>query len=94
MEGMSSGGVASDWYRALYSNPPCNQRRTHTHTMTTAARILSPIVGVKYVHQRNESKRKRDVAFSKNTTHSLNKEMIVRHVIDGIHNNKKNIGTP
>jgi hypothetical protein len=30
MEGMSSGGVASDWYRALYSNPPRNLRLTHT----------------------------------------------------------------
>jgi hypothetical protein len=33
MEGMSSGGVASDWYRALYSNPPRNSRPTHTHTL-------------------------------------------------------------
>ncbi len=32
MEGMSSGRVASDWYCALYSNPPCNRRPRHTHT--------------------------------------------------------------
>jgi hypothetical protein len=32
-------------------------------TMTTATRILLPIAGVKYTHQCNESKRKRDVAF-------------------------------
>jgi hypothetical protein len=32
MEGMSSGRVASNWYRALYSNPPRYRRPTHTHT--------------------------------------------------------------
>lgn len=31
---------------------------------------------------------------SKNTTLSLEKEMIVWHVKDGIHNNKRNIATP
>jgi hypothetical protein len=30
MEGMSLGGVASDWYRALYSNPPLTGGQ-HTH---------------------------------------------------------------
>jgi hypothetical protein len=34
MEGMSSGRVASDWYRALYSNPPRNRRPRHTHINT------------------------------------------------------------
>jgi hypothetical protein len=28
---MSLGGVASNWYRTLYSNPPRNRRPTHTH---------------------------------------------------------------
>jgi hypothetical protein len=30
---MSSGGITSDWYCTLYSNPPRNHRPTHTHTM-------------------------------------------------------------
>ena len=38
MEGMSSGGVASDWYCARYRNPPCNRRPRHTHTHASAAR--------------------------------------------------------
>jgi hypothetical protein len=58
-------------------------------TITTAARILSPIAGVKYVYQRNEKKRKREIVMIENTTLSLNKGMIIRHVNDGIHNNKK-----
>jgi len=33
MEGMSLGGVASDWYCARYSNPPRNRRPRHTHTL-------------------------------------------------------------
>ncbi len=63
-------------------------------TITTVARILSPIAGVKYVHQRNEKKRKGEIVMIENTTLSLNKGMIVRHVNDGIHNNKKDIATP
>ena len=63
-------------------------------TITTVARILSPIAGVKYVHQRNEKKRKREIVMIENTTLSLNKGMIVQHVNDGIHNNKKDIATP
>jgi hypothetical protein len=60
-------------------------------TITTAARILSPIAEVKYVHQRNEKKRKRKIVMIENATLSLNKGMIVRHVNDGIHNNKKDM---
>ncbi len=33
--------------------------------ITTAARILLPIAEVKYVHERNENKRKREVAMTK-----------------------------
>ncbi len=44
MEGMSSGGVASDWYRARYSNPPCNQRPRHTHTHPSLLQIKYPSV--------------------------------------------------
>ena len=35
-------------------------------TITTAATVLSPLARVKYVHERNENKRKREVAMSKN----------------------------
>jgi hypothetical protein len=38
MEGMSLGGVASDWYCVRYRNPPCNRRPRHTHTHASAAR--------------------------------------------------------
>jgi hypothetical protein len=57
------------------------------NTITIAARILLPIAGVKYVHERNENKRKWEVAMSKNSSYSLQKEMIVRHVIEGQNNN-------
>jgi hypothetical protein len=63
-------------------------------TITTAARILSPIAGVKYVHERNENKRKQEVAMSKSPSLSLQKEMIVRHVTDGRNNNKHDTDTP
>ncbi len=33
MKRMSLGGVASDWYHVLYSNPPRNHRPTHTNTL-------------------------------------------------------------
>jgi len=52
-------------------------------SITTAATVLSPIAGVKYVHERNENKRKREVAMSKNLSYSLQKEMIVRHITEG-----------
>jgi hypothetical protein len=63
-------------------------------TITTAARILSPIAGVKYVHQRNENKRKREVAMSKSPSLSLQKKMIVWYVTDGRKNNKHDTNTP
>jgi hypothetical protein len=63
-------------------------------TITTAARILSPIAGVKYVHERNENKRKWEVAMSKSPSLSLQKEMIVWHVTDGRNNNKHDTNTP
>ena len=63
-------------------------------TITTAATVLSPIARVKYVHERNENKRKREVAMSKNSSYSLEKQMIVWHVTEGKNNNKHDIGTP
>jgi hypothetical protein len=64
------------------------------NTITTAARILLPIAGVKYVHERNENKRKREGAMSKKLTYSLQKEMIVQHVIEGQNNNEHDTNTP
>ena len=64
------------------------------NTITTAARILSPIAGVKYVHDRNENKRKLEVAMFKNSSYSLPKEMIVRHVTENQNNNKLYSVTP
>jgi hypothetical protein len=63
-------------------------------TITTAARILLPIAGVKYVHERNENKRKWEVAMSKSPSLSLQKEMIVWHATDGRNNNKHDANTP
>ncbi len=62
--------------------------------ITKAAGILSPIAGVKYVHERNENKRKREIAMSKNSLYSMQKEMIVRHVTEGKNNNKHVVDTP
>ena len=64
------------------------------NTITKAAGILSPIAGVKYVHERNENKRKREIAMSKNSLYSMQKEMIVRHVTEGKNNNKHVVDTP
>ncbi len=53
-----------------------------------------PIAGVKYVHEQNENKRKREVAMSKSPSLSLQMEKIVRHVTDGRNNNKHDTNTP
>jgi hypothetical protein len=63
-------------------------------TITTAARILLPIDGVKNIHERNENKSKWEVAMSKSPSLSLQKEMIVWHVTDGRNNNKHHTGIP
>ena len=63
-------------------------------SITTAAMVLSPIAGVKYVHERNENKRKWEVAISKYLSYSLQKEMIVRHITEGKNNNKHDTSTP
>ncbi len=63
-------------------------------TITTAARILLPIAGVKYIHEWNENKKKREVAMSKSPSLSLQKEMIDWHVTDGRNNNKHDTHTP
>ncbi len=63
-------------------------------TIPTAARILLPIAGVKYVHERNENKMKWEVAMSRSPSLSLQKEMNVWHVTDGRNNNKHDTSTP
>ncbi len=50
MEGMSSKGVASDWYRTRYSKPPCNQRPRHTHTVSGAIKELANITMNPHLH--------------------------------------------
>jgi hypothetical protein len=57
-------------------------------TITAAAKNLSPIPGSKYVHQRNETKRKWEISLSNNSTPTPGEEMIVRHV-KAIKNNNK-----
>ena len=63
-------------------------------TITAAAKNFSPISASKYVHQRNEAKRKWDVELSNNTTLNPGEEMIVRHVKAIFHNNKMVDATP
>ncbi len=63
-------------------------------TITAAAKNLSPISGSKYVHQRNETKRKQEIEVSNNTTLNPEEEMIVRHVKAIKHNNKMVDVTP
>jgi hypothetical protein len=57
-------------------------------TITAAAKNLSLIYGSKYVHQRNETKRKWEIALSNNTTLTPGELMIVRHVTAIKHNHK------
>jgi hypothetical protein len=63
-------------------------------TITAAAKNLSPISGSKYVHQRNETKRKWEIELSNNTTLTPGEEMIVWHVKAVKHNNKMVDVTP
>ncbi len=39
MEGMSSGRFASNWYRALFSNPLITWRPIHTHTFHVGSQV-------------------------------------------------------
>jgi hypothetical protein len=54
------------------------------NTITTAARILSPIAGVKFVHDRNKNKRKLEVAMFKNLSYSLPKESEVVNIMSKV----------
>jgi hypothetical protein len=49
-------------------------------TITAAAKNLSPISGSKYVHQRNETKRKQEIELSNNTTLTPGEEMIQKAI--------------
>ncbi len=62
--------------------------------ITAVAKNLSPISGSKYVHRCNETKRKREIELSNNTTLTPGEEMIVRHVKAIKHNNKMVDVTP
>jgi hypothetical protein len=63
--------------------------------ITAAAKVLSPVPGIEYVHHRKECKRKQDMLFSKSSTLSPGEELIVQYVKESRHkNNQKNIRTP
>jgi hypothetical protein len=57
-------------------------------TITAAAKNLSPIPGLKYVHQCNETRRKWEIALSNNSALTPGEEMIDQHV-KAIKNNNK-----
>jgi hypothetical protein len=57
-------------------------------TITAAAKNLSPISGSKYVHQRNKTKRKWEIALSNNMMLTPGELMIVGHVTAIKHNHK------
>ena len=63
--------------------------------ITEAAKVLSPVPGIKYVHHRKECKRKQEILFSKSSTLSHGEELIVQYVKDSQHkNNRQNNWTP
>ena len=63
--------------------------------ITAAAKVLSPVPGIEYVHHRKECKRKQEILFSKSSTLSPGEELIVQYVKESQHkNNQKNIRTP
>ncbi len=62
--------------------------------ITAAAKVLSPVSGVNYVHHRKECKRKQKILFSKSSTLSPGEELIVQYLKDSQHNNQKNNRTP
>jgi len=63
--------------------------------ITAAAKVLSPVPGIEYVHHRKEYKRKQEILFSKSSTLSHGEELIVQYVKDSQHkNNQKNNRTP
>ena len=63
--------------------------------ITAAAKVLSPVPGIEYVHHRKECKRKQEILFSKSSTLSPGEELIVQYVKDSQHkNNQQNNRTP
>jgi hypothetical protein len=59
--------------------------------ITAAAKVLSPVPGIEYVHHRKECKRKQEILYSKSSTLSPGEELIVQYVKDSQHkNNQKN----
>jgi len=63
--------------------------------ITAAAKVLSPVPGIEYVHRRKECKWKQEILFSKSSTLSPGEELIVQYVKDSQHkNNQENIRTP
>ena len=63
--------------------------------ITAAAKVLSPVPGIEYVHHRKECKRKQEILYSKSSTLSPGEELIVQYVKDSQHkNNQQNNRTP
>jgi hypothetical protein len=63
--------------------------------ITTAANVLSPITGIKYVHQRKECKRKQEIlTTTTSSTLSPGEELIIQHMKDIQHINQNDYGTP
>ena len=57
--------------------------------ITAAAKVLSPVPGIEYVHHRKECKRKQEILYSKSSTLSPGEELIVQYVKDSQHKNNR-----
>ncbi len=56
---------------------------------TTVAKMLSPVSGIKYVHDRKECKRKWEILSTNSSTLSPGEELIVQHMKDSQHNSSQ-----
>ncbi len=63
-------------------------------SITTAAKILSPVSGIKFVHDHKECKRKQEFLSTKSSILSSGEELIVHHMKDSQQNSQKEKRTP
>jgi hypothetical protein len=63
-------------------------------SVTTAAKIMPPVSGIKYVHDCKECKRKWEMLSTKCSILSPGEDLIVHHMKDSQHNSQKEKGTP
>jgi hypothetical protein len=73
MEGMSSGGVASNWYPAHYSNPPRNRRLRHTHILVTSTQHALRTLSVSLRLAKRPS-----AQFANSTNHKFSTNKVLR----------------